>query len=92
MAPKRSDNVGSVADDLGEAIDFFCELGLAENSASSITSRWPANVARRSWGATVNDRAYLLTQRGFESEILENKGVTAKSPVDHGGSVMLSMG
>jgi catechol 2,3-dioxygenase-like lactoylglutathione lyase family enzyme len=28
MALKRMDNIGIVVDDLGGAIDFFCELGL----------------------------------------------------------------
>jgi catechol 2,3-dioxygenase-like lactoylglutathione lyase family enzyme len=43
MALKRMDNVGIVVDDIGEAIDFFRELGL------ELEGEFSANVHEVGW-------------------------------------------
>lgn len=44
MALKRMDNVGIVVDDLGAAIDFFCELGLELEGRAMIEGEWAGRV------------------------------------------------
>jgi catechol 2,3-dioxygenase-like lactoylglutathione lyase family enzyme len=44
MALKRMDNVGIVVDDLGGAIDFFRELGLALEGRTMIEGEWAGRV------------------------------------------------
>jgi catechol 2,3-dioxygenase-like lactoylglutathione lyase family enzyme len=44
MALKRMDNVGIVVDDLGEAIDFFRELGLELEGQATIEGEWAGRV------------------------------------------------
>ncbi len=44
MALKRMDNVGIVVDDLGAAIDFFRELGLALEGRATIEGEWAGRV------------------------------------------------
>ena len=44
MALKRMDNVGIVVDDLGEAIDFFRELGLELEGRATIEGEWAGRV------------------------------------------------
>ena len=44
MPIKRMDNVGIVVDDLGEAIDFFCELGLELEGRATIEGEWAGRV------------------------------------------------
>lgn len=44
MALKRMDNVGIVVDDLGEAIDFFQELGLELEGRAMIEGEWAGRV------------------------------------------------
>jgi catechol 2,3-dioxygenase-like lactoylglutathione lyase family enzyme len=44
MALKRMDNVGIVVDDLGEAIDFFRDLGLELEGQATIEGEWAGRV------------------------------------------------
>ncbi|MBB3302687.1 catechol 2,3-dioxygenase-like lactoylglutathione lyase family enzyme [Rhizobium sp. BK591] len=44
MALKRMDNVGIVVDHLGEAIDFFGELGLELEGRTTIEGEWAGRV------------------------------------------------
>ena len=44
MALKRMDNVGIVVEDLGGAIDFFCELGLELEGRAIIEGEWAGRV------------------------------------------------
>ncbi|MCA0011050.1 VOC family protein [Mesorhizobium sp. B292B1B] len=44
MALKRMDNVGIVVEDLGEAIDFFRELGLELEGRATIEGEWAGRV------------------------------------------------
>ncbi|CAN7213507.1 VOC family protein [Rhizobium rhizogenes] len=44
MALKRMDNVGIVVEDLGGAIDFFCELGLELEGQATIEGEWAGRV------------------------------------------------
>ena len=44
MALKRMDNVGIVVEDLGAAIDFFGELGLALEGRATIEGEWAGRV------------------------------------------------
>jgi catechol 2,3-dioxygenase-like lactoylglutathione lyase family enzyme len=44
MALKRMDNVAIVVDDLGEAIDFFRELGLELEGRAMIEGEWVGRV------------------------------------------------
>lgn len=44
MAIKRMDNVGIVVEDLGEAIDFFRELGLELEGRAMIEGEWAGRV------------------------------------------------
>ncbi len=44
MALKRMDNVGIVVEDLGEAIDFFRELGLELEGQATIEGEWAGRV------------------------------------------------
>ncbi|HOK45093.1 MAG TPA: VOC family protein [Bryobacteraceae bacterium] len=44
MGVKRLDNVGIVVEDLGEAIDFFCELGLELEGQTTIEGEWAGRV------------------------------------------------
>src|SRR5690348_16615625 len=44
MALKRMDNVGIVVEDLGGAIDFFRELGLALEGRATIEGEWAGRV------------------------------------------------
>jgi catechol 2,3-dioxygenase-like lactoylglutathione lyase family enzyme len=44
MALKRMDNVGIVVEDLGAAIDFFRELGLALEGRATIEGEWAGRV------------------------------------------------
>src|ERR1043165_3487634 len=44
MALKRMDNVGIVVEDLGEAIDFFRELGLELEGRAVIEGEWAGRV------------------------------------------------
>ena len=44
MALKRMDNVGIVVDDLGGAIEFFRELGLALEGRATIEGEWAGRV------------------------------------------------
>lgn len=44
MALKRMDNVGIVVEDLGGAIDFFCELGLTLEGRAMIEGEWAGRV------------------------------------------------
>ena|SRR5689334_244508 len=44
MALKRMDNVGIVVNDLGGAIDFFRELGLALEGRTMIEGEWAGRV------------------------------------------------
>ena len=44
MALKRMDNVGIVVEDLGEAIDFFRELGLEPEGRAAIEGEWAGRV------------------------------------------------
>jgi catechol 2,3-dioxygenase-like lactoylglutathione lyase family enzyme len=44
MAVKRMDNVGIVVEDLGEAIEFFGELGLELEGRATIEGEWAGRV------------------------------------------------
>jgi len=44
MAIKRMDNVGIVVADLGEAIDFFQELGLELEGQATVEGEWAGRV------------------------------------------------
>src|SRR4051812_33376171 len=44
MALKRMDNVGIVVEDLGEAIDFFRELGLDLEGRAMIEGEWAGRI------------------------------------------------
>ncbi len=44
MALKRMDNIGIVVEDLGGAIDFFCELGLELEGRATIEGEWAGRV------------------------------------------------
>src|ERR1700743_3812322 len=44
MALMRMDNVGIVVDDLGKAIDFFQELGLALEGRAMVEGEWAGRV------------------------------------------------
>jgi catechol 2,3-dioxygenase-like lactoylglutathione lyase family enzyme len=44
MALKRMDNVGIVVEDLGEAVDFFRELGLELEGRATIEGEWAGRV------------------------------------------------
>ncbi|MEQ8228474.1 MAG: VOC family protein [Rhodospirillales bacterium] len=44
MALKRMDNIGIVVEDLGEAIDFFLELGLELEGRTTIEGEWAGRV------------------------------------------------
>ena len=44
MALKRMDNVGIVVDDLGEAIEFFRELGLELEGQGTVAGEWAGRV------------------------------------------------
>jgi catechol 2,3-dioxygenase-like lactoylglutathione lyase family enzyme len=44
MALKRMDNIGIVVEDLGGAIDFFCELGLELEGRAMIEGEWAGRV------------------------------------------------
>jgi catechol 2,3-dioxygenase-like lactoylglutathione lyase family enzyme len=44
MALKRMDNVGIVVDDLGEASDFFRDLGLELEGQATIEGEWAGRV------------------------------------------------
>ncbi|RUM22275.1 VOC family protein [Rhizobium vallis] len=44
MALKRMDNIGIVVEDLGEAIDFFRELGLEFEGRATIEGEWAGRV------------------------------------------------
>jgi len=44
MALKRMDNVGIVVENLGEAIDFFSELGLELEGRAMIEGEWAGRV------------------------------------------------
>ena len=44
MPVKRMDNVGIVVEDLGEAIDFFLELGLELDGRTMIEGKWAGRV------------------------------------------------
>ena len=44
MALKRMDNVGIVVEDLGEAVDFFRELGLELKGRATIEGEWAGRV------------------------------------------------
>ena len=44
MTLKRMDNVGIVVEDLGGAIDFFCELGLELEGRATIEGEWAGRV------------------------------------------------
>lgn len=44
MALKRMDNVGIVVEDLGAAVDFFCELGLELEGRATIEGEWAGRI------------------------------------------------
>ncbi|MDO3432427.1 VOC family protein [Rhizobium sp. CBN3] len=44
MALKRMDNVGIVVEDLGEAIDFFRELGLEFEGRATVEGEWAGRI------------------------------------------------
>jgi catechol 2,3-dioxygenase-like lactoylglutathione lyase family enzyme len=44
MPLKRMDNTGIVVEDLGETIDFFCELGLELEGRATIEGEWAGRV------------------------------------------------
>lgn len=44
MALKRMDNVGIVVEDLGEAIDFFRELGLELEGRAMVEGEWAGRI------------------------------------------------
>ena len=44
MALKRMDNMGIVVEDLGEAIDFFLELGMELEGRATIEGEWAGQV------------------------------------------------
>ncbi|ANK85001.1 MULTISPECIES: VOC family protein [unclassified Rhizobium] len=44
MALKRMDNVGIVVKDLGEAIDFFRELGLELEGRATVEGEWAGRI------------------------------------------------
>jgi catechol 2,3-dioxygenase-like lactoylglutathione lyase family enzyme len=44
MALKRMDNMGIVVEDLGAAVDFFCELGLEFEGRTTIEGEWAGCV------------------------------------------------
>jgi catechol 2,3-dioxygenase-like lactoylglutathione lyase family enzyme len=44
MALKRMDNIGIVVEDLGEAIDFFRELGLELEGRATIEGEWAGRI------------------------------------------------
>src|SRR6185369_980975 len=44
MALKRMDNVGIVVEDLGPAIEFFCELGLELEGQAMVEGEWAGRV------------------------------------------------
>ncbi len=44
MALKRMDNVGIVVEDLGAAIDFFCELGLELEGRAMVEGEWAGRI------------------------------------------------
>src|SRR5262245_48948994 len=44
MAVKRMDNIGIVVDDLGEAIEFFRDLGLELEGRATIEGEWAGRV------------------------------------------------
>ncbi|PDT28262.1 glyoxalase [Rhizobium sp. L9] len=44
MALKRMDNVGIVVEDLGEAIDFFRELGLELEGRATVEGEWAGRI------------------------------------------------
>jgi catechol 2,3-dioxygenase-like lactoylglutathione lyase family enzyme len=44
VALKRMDNVGIVVEDLGGAINFFCELGLELEGRTTIEGEWAGRV------------------------------------------------
>jgi len=44
MALRRMDNVGIVVEDLGRAIEFFCELGLELEGRATIEGEWAGRV------------------------------------------------
>ena len=46
MALKRMDNVGIVVEDLGDAIEFFRELGLELEGRATIEGEWAGRVTR----------------------------------------------
>jgi catechol 2,3-dioxygenase-like lactoylglutathione lyase family enzyme len=44
MALERMDNVGIVVEDLGGAIEFFCELGLELEGRATVEGEWAGRV------------------------------------------------
>lgn len=44
MAVQRMDNVGIVVDDLGAAVEFFRDLGLALDGRSTVEGEWAGRV------------------------------------------------
>ena len=63
MALQRMDNVGIVVEDLGEAIDFFRELGLELEGRATVEGEWAGRITglgdQRVENAPVNALGYL---------------------------------
>jgi catechol 2,3-dioxygenase-like lactoylglutathione lyase family enzyme len=80
MTLKRMDNVGIVVEDLDEAIDFFCELGLKLEGRAMIEGEWAGKVT--GLGNQHVEIAMLLTPDGH-SRLELSRFLTPPPAADH---------
>jgi catechol 2,3-dioxygenase-like lactoylglutathione lyase family enzyme len=89
MTLKRMDNVGIVVDDLGEAIDFFKELGLELEGRATIEGEWAGRVT--GLGDQRVEIAMLRTPDGH-SRLELSRFLTPPAIADHRAAPVNALG
>ena len=89
MALKRMDNVGIVVDDLGDAIDFFGELGLDLEGRSTIEGEWAGRIT--GLGEQRVEIAMMRTPDGH-SRIELSRFLTPPVVADHRNAPLNALG
>ena len=89
MALKRMDNVGIVVEDLGEAIDFFRELGLDLEGRAMIEGEWAGRVT--GLGDQRVEIAMMRTPDGY-SRIELSRFLTPPVVADHRSAPVNALG
>src|SRR5689334_15027781 len=89
MALKRMDNIGIVVEDLGEAIDFFRELGLEFEGRATVEGEWAGRVT--GLGDQRVEIAMMRTPDGH-SRLELSRFVTPPVVADHRNAPVNSLG